>query len=146
MVALVSNISAFQCRGRFNPLTLAGLLLALIFLGPILAVFLAASGDSGGLWEHLIDTVIPRYVANTLILMLGVAAVTLIFGVLSAWVVIRYEFKGRIWFQWMLLLPAAIPAYLIAYTYTDFLEYAGPVQKMLRDLFGWRSAQDYWFP
>ena len=46
----------------------------------------------------------------------------------------------------MLVLPAAVPAYLVAYTYTDFLEYAGPVQTMLRDITGWRTARDYWFP
>ena len=78
--------------------------------------------------------------------MLGVAIVSLVFGVSSAWLVVRYSFFGRPLLQWLLLLPAAVPAYLIAYTYTDFLEYAGPVQKMLRAFFGWQSAREYWFP
>ena len=125
---------------------MAAVVIAAILLGPILAVFGAAAGDSGGLWRHLFETVLPRYVANTLILMVGVGVVCLVFGVSAAWTVVRYDFIGRQWFQWMLLLPAAVPAYLIAYTYTDFLEYAGPVQKMLREQFGWQSARDYWFP
>ena len=131
---------------RINPWIAASLVVAAIFLAPILAVFVAASGDSGGLWGHLFETVLPRYVSNTLILMAGVGAVSVVFGVSAAWVVVRYDFPGRRWFQWMLLLPAAVPAYLVAYTYTDFFEYAGPLQKMLRDFFGWRSARDYWFP
>ena len=133
-------------RLRVNPWILAAFAVAAIFLMPILAVFVAAAGDSGGLWGHLFETVLPRYVVNTLILMVGVGAVCLVFGISAAWAVVRYEFFGRQWFQWMLLLPAAVPAYLIAYTYTDFLEYAGPVQKMLREYFGWQSARDYWFP
>ena len=133
-------------RLRVNPWILAASAVAAIFLMPILAVFVAAAGDSGGLWGHLFETVLPRYVVNTLILMVGVGAVCLVFGISAAWTVVRYEFFGRQWFQWMLLLPAAVPAYLIAYTYTDFLEYAGPVQKMLREYFGWQSARDYWFP
>ena len=130
----------------FNPWTLATLLLSAIFLGPILAVFVAASGDSGDLWAHLSETVLPRYVINTLTLMAGVAVFSLIFGVPTAWIVTRHDFPLRQAIEWMLLLPAAIPAYLIAYTYTDFLEFAGPVQSTLRELFGWKSTRDYWFP
>ena len=107
---------------------------------------MTALGDSGGLWSHLVSTVLPRYVSNTLLLMAGVGVLAICFGVSTAWVVTRYEFPGRRLFEWMLLLPAAIPAYIIAYTYTDFLEYAGPGQSMLRDMFGWRRPADYWFP
>tara|TARA_A100001037_G_scaffold47387_1_gene39029 strand:+ start:1525 stop:3183 length:1659 start_codon:yes stop_codon:yes gene_type:complete len=133
-------------KSGFNPWTLSTLLLCLVFLGPILAVFVAATGESSGLWAHLFETVLPRYVANTLILMVGVAVSSLLFGVPTAWIVTRYDFPMRRVIEWMLLLPAAIPAYLIAYTYTDFLEFAGPVQGALRELFGWSSARDYWFP
>ncbi|WP_323797343.1 iron ABC transporter permease [Nisaea sp.] len=129
-----------------NPLFLASGLLAIVLLFPIAAVFVAAAGDSEGLWSHLAATVLPYYVGNTLVLMAGVSVVSLCFGVSSAWIVTRYEFPGSRLFEWMLLLPAAVPGYLIAYTYTDFLEYAGPVQMALRALFGWTSARDYWFP
>lgn len=124
----------------------ATLLLVIVFISPILAVFAAAIGDSNELWSHLATTVLPRYISNTVILAIGVGAIALLFGVSSAWLVSRYEFPGRRWMEWILLLPAAVPAYIVAYTYTDFLEYAGPVQSLLRDLFGWSSARDYWFP
>ncbi len=129
-----------------TPWTIATLLLVAVYIVPIAAIFVAAMGDSGDLWAHLFETVLPRYVANTLVLMVGVGAVSLLFGITTAWIVFRYDFKGRRAIEWMLLLPAAVPTYLIAYTYTDFLEYAGPIQGALRELFGWRSARDYWFP
>ena len=133
-------------RSRGAAWSWAAILLCLVCITPILFVFVAATGDAEGLWGHLFETVLPRYVANTLGLMVGVALVALGFGIPGAWAVSRYRFPGRRLFEWMLLLPAAVPAYLIAYTYTDFLEYAGPVQGGLRDLFGWSSARDYWFP
>ena len=124
----------------------ATLFLVAVFISPILAVFAAATGDSNELWSHLANTVLPRYVGNTVILAAGVGTIALLFGVSTAWLVSRYEFPGRRSMEWILLLPAAVPAYIVAYTYTDFLEYAGPVQSLLRDMFGWRSARDYWFP
>ena len=122
------------------------ILLCALILGPVLAVLVAAFGDSGGLWSHLYDTVLRRYISNTLILMAGVGVVAIGFGVSSAWVISRYDFAGRRILEWMLLLPAAIPAYIIAYSYTEFFEYAGPLQSGLRHLFGWQSPRDYWFP
>jgi len=80
------------------------------------------------------------------VLMVGVAVGTLAIGVSSAWLVTHYEFPGRSLFNWALLLPFAVPAYVIAYVYTDLLEYAGPVQSSLRQLFGWKLANEYWFP
>ena len=135
-----------RIRDKLSPWPIGATFLAFIFLAPIFSVFIAATGDSQGLWGHLSQTVLPRYVINTLILMAGVAAVTLVFGLSSAWTVVRYDFPARRVFEWTLLLPAAVPAYIIAYAYTDFMEFAGPVQGMLRDLFGWKSARDYWFP
>jgi iron(III) transport system permease protein len=146
MVDLSLPLARAKAHPWLNPWALITLLLVGVCLGPIAAVFVTATGDSGGLWAHLFETVLPRYVTNTVVLASGVAVVSLVFGVTSAWVVVRYDFPGRRIFEWMLLLPAAVPAYLIAYSYTDFFEYAGPVQGALRDLFGWQSAADYWFP
>ncbi len=129
-----------------SPWKLGTVFLVIIFLAPVIAITITATGDSDGLWMHLAQTVLPRYVTNTLVLMGGVGLVTLFFGVTTAWIVVRYQFPGRRVMQWALILPATIPAYLIAYTYTDFLEYAGPLQVLLRDFFGWESARDYWFP
>lgn len=146
MVKDVSIRRSLVPHYRVNIWSSACVALALIFIAPVLAVFVAASGDSGDLWGHLFSTVLPRYTANTLTLMVGVGIVSLIFGVSSAWMITRYDFPGRKILEWMLLLPAAVPTYLIAYTYTDFLEYAGPVQQILRETMGWQSARDYWFP
>ena len=146
MVTRIAGLWFPSLRWRSSQWTLASLALTLLLLGPILSVFAAATGDSEGLWPHLFQTVLPRYVSNTLILMVGVGALSLLFGVSTAWVVTRYDFPGRRVLAWMLLLPLAMPAYIIAYVYTDFLEYAGPAQRALRDVFGWHSARDYWFP
>lgn len=146
MVARAGLSHRMIVRVTVNPWHLACGILAVTLLTPILGVLTAASGDSEGLWSHLSSTVLPLYLRNTLVLMAGVAVVSLIFGVSTAWLVVRYDFPGRRLFEWLLLLPAAVPGYLIAYTYTDFLEYAGPVQGALRDIFGWESARDYWFP
>ena len=146
MVALKDAFSGRKLRTWSNPWKLATVALLIAFLSPVVAIVVTAHGDSAGLWSHLAETVLPRYVLNTITLMMSVGALSLIFGVSSAWIIFRFDFIGRRHIQWILLLPAAIPGYLIAYTYTDFLEYAGPVQVLLRDLMGWQSARDYWFP
>lgn len=112
---------------------------------PIVVVVARIGADTGGLWSHLASTVLPRYVRNTLWLGLGVALITTVLGVGTAWLVTLCRFPGRRTLRWALLLPLAIPTYLGAYAYTDLLQFAGPVQTGLRDLFGW-TAQDYFFP
>ena len=96
-------------------------------------------------WSHLADTVLTDYISNSLLLMLGVAIGTLIMGVASAWLTAMCKFPGRKVFEWALLLPLAMPAYIIAYTYTGMLDYAGPLQTFIRSLTGWGYG-DYWFP
>ena len=125
---------------------LSALLCSLFILMPIFNIILVSLGDNEGLLSHLQQTVLPRYFLNTVILMVGVGLVATIFGVSSGWIISRYEFWGRSTLSWMLVLPAAIPAYLIAYIYTDSLEYAGPVQTYLRSFFGWNTPREYWFP
>ena len=146
MVAPAPQARQFRVRNWLSPWSIGAVILAIVLLGPIASVFITATGDSLGLWDHLSQTVLPRYVVNTLVLMVGVALVTLLFGLSAAWTVVRYDFPGQRIFEWVLLLPAAVPAYIIAYVYTDFLEFAGPVQGLLRGLFGWTSARNYWFP
>jgi iron(III) transport system permease protein len=121
-------------------------IISLIIISPVLAIFYSALLGDTSLWPHLFSTVLPRYLLNTLILMIGVGSLSLFFGISTAWLVSRYEFPARSFFEWALLLPAAVPAYIIAYTYTDLLEYAGPVQGYLREFFNWQNSQDYWFP
>ena len=127
-------------------LQILALVLILFILAPIFNIIFVSLGDNKNLLTHLVETVLPRYFFNTIILMVGVGLLATVFGVSSGWIISRYDFWGRKTLSWMLVLPAAIPAYLIAFTYTDFLEYAGPVQTYLRSLFGWNGPRDYWFP
>jgi iron(III) transport system permease protein len=125
---------------------LGALLIAGIVLLPILAVVVLAFNPTESIWGHLISTTLPRYMRNTVVLMLSVGLVSASIGTVAAWLVTRYRFPGVSWLQWALLLPLAIPAYVGAYALVDFLEYAGPVQTGLRAVFGWQDARDYWFP
>ncbi|MBT6122108.1 MAG: iron ABC transporter permease [Candidatus Puniceispirillum sp.] len=146
MVATFLSNWAGVPRQHIDRWLIVVVLLCALSLAPVLALVVTASGDSDGLWTHLLNTVLGTYVINTLILMAGVGVLAIGFGVSTAWVVSRYNFAGKKVLEWALLLPAAIPAYIIAYTYTDFFEYAGFVQSGMRSIFGWQSAQDYWFP
>lgn len=113
---------------------------------PVIVIVSYLVTPSGDVWSHLAATVLPGYVRNSLLLMLGVGTGTLLLGVSTAWLVTMTEFTGRRYFEWALIMPMAVPAYVIAFTYTGLLEYAGPVQMFLRDTFEWRTAADYWFP
>jgi iron(III) transport system permease protein len=122
------------------------LAIALLMLLPLGAVVISAVTQSGEVWGHLVATVLPQYVLNSLGLMVGVGLGVLGLGVSTAWLVTMCQFPGRRVFEWALLLPLAAPSYLLAYTYTDFLDYFGWVQTTLRAIFGWQSVTDYWFP
>ena len=126
-------------------LTIGTLALATLVALPILAVALNLFADSGGLWGELAATVLPTYLINTVALLIGVGLLAGAMGTGAAWLVSMCEFPGRRVFEWALLLPFAAPAYVLAYVYTDLLEFAGPIQTFLRDLFGW-TRHDYWFP
>ena len=102
---------------------------------PIMFVAAALFQDSEGVWSHLVATRLFDYVAYSFVLVLGVTTVAVILGVVGAWLVTAYQFPGRSWFVWLLLLPMAMPAYVAGYAYTDFFEFAGPVQVALRELF-----------
>ncbi len=133
-------------RLRISPWSIGAALIALIVVAPISAVFWMALHPVDNIWPHLISTTLPRYLSNTLILMLSVGFLAACMGSGTAWLVTRYRFPFVGWLQWALLMPLAIPAYVGAYALVDFLEYAGPVQTGLRGLFGWQTSRDYWFP
>ncbi len=120
------------------------LLPAALVAAPVVAVFLQAGGG-GELWRHLAATVLADYVTNSLLLLVGVGLVTGIIGTGCAWLVAMYDFPGRRLAAWALLLPLAMPAYVLAYAYTDLLDVTGPVQSGLRALTGW-GVRDYAFP
>lgn len=133
-------------RPRLDLWTPGALVLALVVLAPIASIIWIAFHPVENIWPHLMATVLPRYLATTLILMLGVAALTAAMGTGAAWLVSLHRFPGRDWLAWALLFPLAIPAYVGAYALVDFLDYSGPLQAALRAGFGWSSARDYRFP
>lgn len=120
--------------------------IALLISLPILTVVSSIFADHQEIWQHLRDTVLKDYIVNSLILMMGVGIGVLMIGVSCAWLVTMCEFVGSGIFEWLLLMPLAAPAYILAYSYTSMLEYFGPVQMGLRSIFGWESIDDYWFP
>lgn len=129
-----------------SPLVLSAILIALLAGLPVASVgfnlFLGGTSDT---WNHLASTVLPEYLWNSLALCTGVGVGVAIIGVTTAWLTTMHDFPGRRVFEWALVLPLAVPAYVMAYVYTDFLQFVGPVQTALRDFFEWRRG-DYWFP
>ncbi|MBF0355714.1 MAG: iron ABC transporter permease [Alphaproteobacteria bacterium] len=123
----------------------ATVFIALLVGAPVTFILAHVFASSGGVWEHLAQTVLPLYIVNSLLLMLGVGAGVMIGGVGTAWLVTMCRFPGKGVLEWALLLPMAMPAYVVAYTYTGLLDFAGPIQSALREVFGWSSARDYWF-
>ncbi len=128
-----------------SPLLLTSLPIALLAALPVAGLaFHLLVGGTGATWAHLSATVLPAYSLNSLLLCLGVAAGVGVIGVGTAWLTAMHEFPGRRVFEWALVLPMAMPAYVMAYLYTDLLQFVGPVQSWLRETFGWRRG--YWFP
>lgn len=123
----------------------AVLFLLFVLALPIVTVLSFTGADTDGLWPHLARTVLPSYVANTLALVAGVVSLALIAGVGSAWLITMHAFPFRRTLEMALVLPLAMPAYILAYAYTDLLQVTGPVQTALREMTGW-SVRDYWFP
>ncbi|MEO7150241.1 MAG: iron ABC transporter permease, partial [Burkholderiaceae bacterium] len=122
------------------------LLIAALVAVPILSVGSNLfSVGTGGTWAHLAATLLPEYVVTSLQLCLGVGIGVTLLGVGAAWLVTHLDFAGRRTFEWALVLPLAMPAYVMAYTYTDLLQFAGPLQSALREATGWTRA-DYRFP
>lgn len=116
--------------------------IALLTIVPLLAVVGMALTPQPEIWQHLWNHVLPRVLANTLLLMLIVSIVVLAVGVPLAWLTAMCDFPGRKFFAWALVLPLAIPAYVLAFVQMGLFEYAGPVQSFLRDIFG----SSRWFP
>jgi len=129
-----------------SPWSLGALVIAALVVMPVFSVIWIALAPADDIWSHLISTTLPRYLRNTLILMLSVGILSGLIGTGAAWLVTRYRFPFSGWLEWLLLLPLAIPAYVGAYALVDLFEYAGPVQTGLRQMMGWTSPRDYWFP
>ncbi len=125
---------------------LGALLLAVLVTAPIVALLFVAGSAEDNVWPHLMATVLPRAAITTIQLMAGVGLLTAVIGVGTAWLITMYRFPGRDLLQWALVVPLAMPTYLIAFCYLEIWDYSGWVQTGLRAAFGWQSARDYWFP
>jgi iron(III) transport system permease protein len=128
-----------------KPWTIFSFVIALVLIVPVLVMLAGGINASTELFSHLWQTVLPNYLKNTLFLGFLVVVLALIFGVLSAAIITYTNVAFKKQLRWLLLLPLAMPAYLIAYLYTDLFDYAGPVQRSLRSWFGWQTPSDYWF-
>lgn len=126
-------------------LSVATTLIAMLLAVPVVVVLANIFAPGQGTWTHLAATVLPEYVANTVWLLAGVSVMVVFGGVSTAWLVTTCRFPGQRIFEWTLILPLAMPAYIMAYAYTDLLQFTGPVQTGLRALTGWH-AREYWFP
>src|SRR6476661_3581494 len=142
-----TGIRTIQGRSTLRGLSASGWTVAIIALAlpialPVLSVLSSIFFEAKDTWQHLTDTVLTRYIVNSLLLTIGVGFGVVVIGVGCAWLVTMCRFRASRVFEWALLLPLAAPAYVLAYTYTDFLEFSGPVQTALRSIFGcspWRS-------
>ncbi|TQV86647.1 ABC transporter permease [Aliikangiella coralliicola] len=138
-----SNTPSFSVNIQYWKVGAIGL--ALFFSIPLLTTFFSIFIPNGEVWRHLYDTVLMEYLGNSLLLMLGVGVLSLLMGVSSAWLITMCQFPGSRVFSWLLLLPMAMPAYIIAYTYTGILDVSGPLQEWIRTSFE-VGFGDYWFP
>lgn len=129
---------------RFDKLSIATILTAAFLTLPIVVIVFQIVSQDMSVWHHLYETVLGDYVINTLLLMFGVGVGVLILGVSTAWWTSSFDFPGRRIVSLLLLLPMAMPAYIIAYTYTGILDFAGPVQSFIRSTFD-VAYGDYWF-
>jgi iron(III) transport system permease protein len=126
--------------------TVFAAVLAGIMALPLATIVMLSLDHAESVWPHLMRTVLPGALADTGLLLVGVGAFTLLLGTGTAWLTTMYRFPGRGLLDRLLVLPLAMPTYIIAYTYVELLDFSGPAQRGLRALFGWHFVKDYWFP
>lgn len=130
---------------RLSNFNLAVALLSLFFCIPIIVICGSLFFPAKDVWAHLLDTVLIDYIFNSFTLLIGVGCISLILGVIPAWLITMYKFPMSRYLEWALLLPMSMPAYIIAYSYTGAFDASGPIQEAIRDFTGW-GYNDYWFP
>ncbi|WP_082735825.1 ABC transporter permease [Polycladidibacter stylochi] len=138
-------LSAFHHRGE-RAIALLSILLTVIAVLPVLTVIYLAIGSAGDNWHHLLSSVLPQSVWATLQLLAGTSILILVIGVGCAWLVTMCRFPGRRLFDIALLLPLAVPTYIIAFSYVELFDYTGVIQSTLRAVMGFKTSRDYWFP
>ncbi len=118
----------------------------LLVAAPVVTLIAIAAQGSGDLWPHLVTYVFPRTLQDTLTLLAGVGIMVTAIGTGLAWLLTAYDFPLRRTFEWALLLPLAVPTYIMAFAYVDLLHPIGPLQSSLREMLGLASPRDLWFP
>ncbi|MGJ8618002.1 MAG: ABC transporter permease [Sulfitobacter sp.] len=144
-LSATSKFTKNKPRDGVRGLSAAAIFVACTCALPMLAVLIAALSGGTETVQHLINTVLGRYVATTLMLVAMVSVGTFCIGVGAAWLVTMTRFPGAKVLEIALVLPLAFPAYVLAYAYTHVLDHPGVVQSTLRDVTGW-GPRDYWFP
>jgi iron(III) transport system permease protein len=144
MLARIAARAAPSHDGRLW--TFAALIIAAIVLAPVVALIAIAAQGSGDLWPHLARYVLPQAVRDTALLLAGVGAIVVVIGVGTAWLVATCRFPGRDLFDWALLLPLAVPTYIIAFVYLDVLHPLGPIQSSVRAIFGIDDPRGFSLP
>ncbi|HZX17599.1 MAG TPA: iron ABC transporter permease [Pseudomonas sp.] len=124
---------AHPAQRRWYPIAIA---VALLVLLPLSVLMFSWHEVDQQIWAHLWQTQLPRLLGNTLVLVLGVGIGVTLLGVSLAWLTSLCEFPGRRWLDWALMLPFAIPAYVLAFVFVGLLDFAGPLQTLLREWFG----------
>ncbi|HEY7669940.1 MAG TPA: iron ABC transporter permease [Hyphomicrobium sp.] len=144
---LLRALGTWRGKRRASPAwtVVVALILAVVAL-PVVTVLLLALAPADNIWPHLARTVLPGSLARTFVLAAGAGALSFAIGTTAAWLITMYRFPGREILDRLLVLPLAVPTYIVAYCYVELLDYAGPLQSGLRSLFGWQGARDYWFP
>ncbi len=117
----------------WNKWTGYALAILMLVATPLFTIIFKLFDSPGGSWFHIVNNLLFGYFQNTILLLLGVAVFTFLLGVSTAWIISNYEFPGRRYFEWLLILPLGFPGYIMAYTYVGVLDYAGPIQAFLRN-------------
>ncbi len=147
MHRMAVSVGEGKRRRRSGALWLAcAIAMALLVLLPITALFVQAMQGSAGLWLHLLENVLPIALRDTVILLIGVGILAAVLGTSLAWLVTAYDFPGRGMLEWALLLPLAVPTYIIAYAYLDILHPIGSVQGAIRWVLGYTSPREFRLP
>ncbi|MDA9185990.1 iron ABC transporter permease [Planktomarina sp.] len=145
-IILAEGIGVRNVRQRWSFSFITATLIAFIFIFPIASIVWLSFSVETLQWRHLMSTVLPRYLTNSLVLMVGVGFVSLFLGTSLAYLVTNIKFPGAKVIKYALFLPLTMPSFIAAYAWVELLEYAGPLQTSLRATMGWTSARDYWFP